>query len=263
MPNAGEPRRAAEERDVMSVVPQTTTRRFLAALVSLLVSATAVPAQQETARALHGVVADESTWQPVPSAQITLIETGDETWTKENGTFVFLHPPLGRVSIRVEAPGFPTMVEEVEVTADAALFVQFVLPQIHTVLDEILVLGRSNRSGIEPGEPRTAADLLAMEVRGILGNTGVVGADQAAIMLRGVGSISLRGDPAIYLDGVRLSGGPGEALRALAQIPASDIRDIRVLRGPTASFLKGSADGLIEILTKSGTNERSSRNPGF
>jgi len=240
----------------MSVVPQTTTRRFLAALVSLLVSAAAVPAQQETARALHGVVADESTWQPVPSARITLIETGVETRTKQNGTFVFPNPPLGRVSIRVEAPGFPVIVEEVEVTADASLFVQFVLPQIHTVLDGILVFGPSARSGIESGEPRTAADLLAMEVRGILGNSGMVGADHSAIMLRGVGSISLQGDPLIYLDGVRLSGDPGEALRALAQIPASDIRDIRVLRGPAASFLKGSADGLIEVRTRSGTNER-------
>lgn len=226
---------------------------FPVALVSLAASVVPLPAQQRPA--LYGVVAEESTWQPVPSARVTVLETGDETATEPNGTFVFRNPPLGRVSIRVEAPGLPVMVEEVEVTEDAALFVQFVLPDIHSVLDEIVVLGHSNPSAIESGEPRTAADLLATEVRGVLGNSGMVGADDSAILLRGVGSITLQGDPAIYLDGVRLGGGPGEALRALTQIPASDVRDIRVLRGPTASFIRGTADGVIEVRTKSGPND--------
>lgn len=234
----------------MGVIPQTALRRFLATFVLLLASVASLDAQQ--ARAIHGTVADESTWQPVPSARVTLVETGDETRTGLHGTFAFQNPPLGRVTIRVEAPGFPAMLEEVEVTTDATLFVQFVLPEIHAVLEEILVLGQGDRSG----EPRTAADLLAMEVRGILGNTGMVGTDDSAILLRGVGSISLQGDPVVYLDGVRMSAGPGGALQALAQIPASDIRDIQIHRGPTASFLKGSADGVIEVWTKSASHER-------
>ncbi len=238
----------------MGASPRPARRLFLAAHVALLACAASLPAQQESA--IHGVVANESTWRPVSSARVTLVETGDETQTGEKGTFVFRNPPHGRVSIRVEAPGFPVMVEEVEVTAEASLFVQFILPQIHAVLDEILVLARSGLSRTESGEPRTAADLLAMEVRGMLGNSGMVGADGAAILLRGVGSISLQGDPVVYLDGVRMGGGPGEALLALAQIPASEIRDIEILRGPAASFLKGWADGVIEVRTKSGSDRR-------
>jgi hypothetical protein len=230
-------------------------RLFLAAHVPLLACAASLPAQQESA--IHGVVANESTWRPVSSARVTLVETGDETQTGDKGTFVFRNPPHGRVSIRVEAPGFPVMVEEVEVTAEASLFVQFILPQIHAVLDEILVLARSGQPQRDSGEPLTAADLLAMKVRGIMGNSGMVGADGSAVMmLRGVGSISLQGDPVIYLDGVRMSGSPGEAVLALAQIPASEIRDIQVLRGPAASFLKGLADGVIEVRTKSGSDRR-------
>jgi hypothetical protein len=220
--------------------------------VALLASAAALSAQQRPA--LYGVVADESTWQPVASARVTILETGDETATGPKGTFVFPEPPLGRVSVKVEASGFPAMVQEVEVRADETLFVQFVLPNVYAVLDEILVQGWRNRSAST--EPRTAADLLAMEVRGILGNTGTVGADDSAILLRGVSSISLQSDPVVYLDGVRMSGGPGEAILALSLIPASDVRDIRVLRGPTAAFLQGSADGVIEVWTKSGPNER-------
>ena len=234
----------------MGIDPQAATRLSLSALVAFLACAAALPAQQ--ASAIHGVVADESTWRLVPSARVTLVETGDETLTGHSGTFVFPHPPLGRVSIRVEAPGFPAIVEEVEVTAHASLFVQFVLPRVAAVLDEILVLGRGSRPQVESGESRTAADLLAMEVRGVMGNSGMVGADEAAILLRGVGSMSLPGDPELYLDGVRMGGGPGEALAALELIPASEIRDIRILRGPAASFLRGSADGVIEVRTKSG-----------
>ena len=234
----------------MGASPRAASRVIPSALVSILVCAAALPAQQEPA--IHGVVADESTWRPVPSARVTLVETGDETLTGRNGTFSFARPPLGRVSIRVEAPGFPVMREEVEVTADAALFVQFVLPQVDAVLDEILVLARRSPQQVESGEPRTAADLLAMEVRGVMGNSGMVGADDAAILLRGVGSISLQGDPVLYLDGVRMGGGPGEALSALELIPASEIKDIRILRGPAAAFLRGSADGVIEVRTKSG-----------
>jgi hypothetical protein len=227
----------------------------LAAHVALLACAASLPAQQESA--IHGVVADESTWRLVSSARVTLVETGDETLTGAKGTFVFRNPPLGRVSIRVEAPGFPAIVEEVEVTANASLFVQFVLPHFHAVLDEILVLARSGQPQRDSGQPLTAADLLAMKVRGIMGNPGMVGADGSGIMmLRGVGSISLQGDPVIYLDGVRMSGSPGEALLALAQIPASEIRDIQILRGPAASFLTGSADGVIEVRTKSGPDQR-------
>jgi TonB-dependent starch-binding outer membrane protein SusC len=238
----------------MGASPQLATRLFVLAFVWLLHYPAAASAQQE--RAIHGVVADESTWRPVSAARVTLVETGVETRTGDNGTFVFPNPPLGRVSIRVEAPGFPTMVEEVEVTADASLFVQFILPNVHAVLDEIFVLARSNRPQSGSAEAVTAADLLAMEVRGVLGNSGMVGADGSAMMLRGVGSISLQGDPLIFLDGVRMSGGAGEALLALARIPASEIRDIRVLRGPAASFLRGSADGVIEVRTKSGADKR-------
>ena len=233
----------------MSAVSQAAVRLFSTALASILASAATLSAQQTMA--LHGVVADESSWQPVSSARVTLVETGAETVTGRLGTFVFPAAPLGQVSIRVEAAGFPVMVQEVEVTADATVFLEFVLPNVHEVLDEILVLaGRSHPP--ESSEPRSAADLIAMQVRGMLANSGTVGDDRSGILLRGVSSISLQGDPVVYLDGVRMSGGPGEALHALSSIPASDVREIRVLRGPTASFLRGSADGVIEVWTKSG-----------
>ena len=79
--------------------------------------------------------------------------------------------------------------------------------------------------------------------------------DYGAFGLAWKSAISLGGEPDIYLDGVRMAGGFGEALSLLRQIPASDVRDIQILRGPAAAFLHGSADGVIHVRTKSGRNE--------
>jgi outer membrane receptor protein involved in Fe transport len=46
-----------------------------------------------------------------------------------------------------------------------------------------------------------------------------------------------------------------DALHRLQQIPASDVKDIQILRGPVAAFLQGSADGAIFIRTRSGPDE--------
>ncbi len=46
--------------------------------------------------------------------------------------------------------------------------------------------------------------------------------------------------------------GLGQALEVLRQIPASDVKDIQVLRGPAAAFIQGSANGAILIETKFG-----------
>ena len=72
------------------------------------------------------------------------------------------------------------------------------------------------------------------------------------VLLRGTGTIGLSGEPQVFLDGVRI-GGFGPAMEVLSQIPARDVRNIRVLRGPASAFLQGSADGSIHVETRSGS----------
>jgi outer membrane cobalamin receptor len=204
---------------------------------------------------LEGVVADEATSTPVSSARITLVGTGIETRTQSDGTFAFLDAPVGPVAIRVDAPGFPIVVQEVEVKPDAVVFAQFILPSLQAVLDEILVRGRRSGRTTALAEPKTAVDLLAGRVPGTMRRSGIVGTSVSGVMMRGVSSISLAGEPVVYLDGVRLAGSFGEMLLLLSRIPASDVKDIQVLRGPAAAFLQGSADGVIQVWTRSGPSE--------
>ena len=72
------------------------------------------------------------------------------------------------------------------------------------------------------------------------------------VRLRGAKSLYTSDQPAIYLDGIRIdAGGPGQAIRALDQIPATSVRRIRILRGPaSASRYPNSASGVILVETE-------------
>ena len=76
--------------------------------------------------------------------------------------------------------------------------------------------------------------------------------------------------PAIYLDGVRIddrsSALPGsrepQAFHTLELIPASEVKQIRVLRGPAASArYAGAANGVILIETRRGDSGGLDRPP--
>src|SRR5687767_853496 len=71
---------------------------------------------------LHGIVAEEGTGRLVGSAKVTLVEAAIETATGDDGAFAFDDAPLGRFFVRVQAAGYPTVVEEVELAPGVELF---------------------------------------------------------------------------------------------------------------------------------------------
>lgn len=229
---------------------------FVAGSSLFIMALGASPALAQDDVRLAGVVGDERTSTPVASAKVTILGTELETVSGADGTFAFSEAPLGPVTVRVEVPGYPTVNEEVVVQEGAVVFVQFILPSVDAFLDEILVLGRSTGASTPLSESRTAADLLVGQIPAASVSPGEVGLDRSEVRLRGVSSISVRSEPAVYLDGVRMAGGFGEALAMLRQIPANDVRDIQLLRGPAAAFVYGAADGAILIRTRSGSESQ-------
>ena len=214
---------------------------FLAAAQGLSLMPAAVLAQ----RPLHGVVADEATLALIDSARVTVVGTELEATTGGDGTFSFEGVPLGSLAVRIEAPGYPVMVEQVEVVRDVVLYMQVMMPRSDVILGELA----TPPTGVS--EARTAAELVARKVLDMNPNSGNLGLNTNPVRLRGTGTFGLGGEPAVFLDGVRI-GTFGPAMEVLSQIPASDVRNIRVLRGPAAAFLRGSADGSIHIETRSG-----------
>lgn len=208
-------------------------------------------AAQESAP-LQGIVADEQTGQPIASALVTVVGTQLETRTDADGIFELPGVPLGRAFLRVQAAGHPTIVDEVEVTHEQLLFVPLLVPS-PGVLAELLVIGRraEPKGGLMA---RSAADLVALQIPGMSGLSTLEDRplSPTRLGLRGRGTFNLSGEPAIVLDGVRISGGVGNAMSVLRQVPAGDVKSIRVLKGPSSAFLYGSADGVIIIETGPG-----------
>jgi hypothetical protein len=125
------------------------------------------------------------------------------------------------------------------------------VPSAAAVLGELLVTGKRSDTRPTP-TARTAADLLAVQIPEL--GPATTGARPRGnpqgqrLGLRGRGTFGGDGEPTIVLDGTLVRGG----LEVLRQIPATDVKSIRVLRGPSAAFLYGSSDGVIYVQTESG-----------
>ena len=223
--------------------------RFAALALTASALAPDFTVAQSTA-VIQGVVADEITGLVIPSASVSIVDTDRETTTTPDGVFAFRGVAAGRFSVRVRAPGYATVVEIVDVAPGGSVFVQVGMPSVAMILNGILVVAPP--ASEKRPEARTAADLVALQVPGLMANSGIIGLSSNPVLLRGVNSMTLSSEAAIFLDGVRLRGGRGQAMDALSKIPASDVKSIRIIRGPAAALVDGSANGVVYVETRAG-----------
>jgi outer membrane receptor protein involved in Fe transport len=203
--------------------------------------------------------------EPLQGATVVLPESGRGAITDPRGIFSFEEVPAGPVTVRIEMEGYTTLVESLEVLPSEISLVQFHLLPVSVVLEGLTVSAdRTDRrrrgaaeaevSGDEEGG--TATDLLLRQVPGlsVTRSDGEAGAG-ISIRLRGVSSVSLSSEPAIYLDDVRIDeGGSSGAIDVLNQIPASLVERIRILRGSVATMRYPlAASGVIVIETRRGS----------
>lgn len=245
-------------RRFVITVPATVFASVSMALAVSTASAVAQAIAPEDAP-LQGFVADELTGEVITSARVTIMGTEMETRTDEAGTFAFADPPLGDVSLRVQAEGYPVVVDKAEVRPDEVVYVYVRLPQVQIVLGELRIVARGSASEDEAEGlhgAQTAAHLLARQVPGLTNVDGIVGqmGNDHTIVLRGQNSI-LNSEPVVLLDGIRLTRGLLGAMEALTRIPAEQVLRIRVLRGPAAAFIQGEASGAIVVETGSRYDE--------
>ncbi len=217
-------------------------------------SAAQVAPPLPTQAPLQGVVVDEATYQPVDSATVIIVGTNLVVTTNRWGSFAFPDAPLGPVSLQVSAPGHPSIVEDVEVREGRVVFMQVALPSVAAILSELFVSGASRAHASETA--RTAADLLALEVPRTRVSSGMVGGSNYQLRLRPGNTFLGNGAPLILIDGVVMSSDEG-AFDALERIPASDVAEIEILKGPATAFLyPWAANGVVNVKTKRGSRDR-------
>lgn len=238
--------------------------------VGIFLSGPYFAVEGQASASLTGIVLQEGSDQPLPGATLMILETQRSVVTDENGEFSFSGLTSGEVVLRAGLDGYASVVESLEIASNEVGFVQLRLPPLFAALDEIFVIAEQSFGGAgyqeasvqnDDSDLGTAADLLEGKVLGLdlRRNTGTAGGG-ARVQLRGPSSMFLSNEPAIYVDGIRVSSRIGSldsgnyaGLHALEMIPASIVERIRVLRGPAAGAQYPDANnGVILIETRRG-----------
>ena len=226
------------------------TRRAVApAVLAIALAGTSVPAGGQARSGLSGVVLDALSERPLAGVVLTL----DEhlvTQTDAAGGFAFPELRGGEHTLRVDLDRYASSVEQVSIAEHEAIFLQVALAPVAVALAELLAVVDDPSREIRPesGDPRTAADLLQSRVPGLNLRRNMGSASGGArVQVRGVNSLALSHEPTLYLDGVRISSRAGE-VHALETIPASSVKRIRIIRGPSAQYPEAS-NGAILIET--------------
>ena len=247
-------------------VPRSST--LVAPLLFIVAAATPGLSGQDHG-SVAGTVLDQVSGEPLEGVSVWIDGGASAIVTDALGGFDFPSVPVGSVVMRVERPGYAAVVEAISITAGEAALVQFELFPLSFLLGELRVTAERDEAaararGHTEGEidargrteASTALDLLSNRIPGLRITRGGEVGSPATVRLRGESSATQNNAPVVYLDGVRMADDLKHAFQMLQNIPAAEVRRIRVLRGPAASAqYLDAANGIILI-------ELRSPNPG-
>jgi len=252
-------------------------RLGLAACAAFLVSAAPLPAQQ--AGTVTGQVTNATSGRELSGVQISILGSGLGTLTGNNGRFLIPNVPAGPVTVRADMIGFGVQEVQVTVVAGETALADFTLTERAISLDEIVVTGSGaetarrklgnsistvNAVDVVRSAPITSVDqLIQGRSAGVAMNlaSGTVGLG-GMIRIRGMTSVSLSGDPVVYIDGIRVDASHDQSgvwfggmdISRLQDISPSEVDRIEIVKGSAASTLYGTqgANGVIQVFTKRG-----------
>ena len=202
-----------------------------------------------------GTVISQDDGQPIIGAAVKVVGTSQGMLTDVNGRFS-LTLPAGKTDLQVTYLGYEGK------TVKAKNGMRIFLQSDASALDEVLVVayGTQKKSSFTGAASTIKSDEIkklqvsslskALEgaVAGvqISSSSGTPGSD-AAIRIRGIGSISANQSPLIVLDGVPYEG-------SLNSIPSQDVESMTILKDAAANSMYGArgSNGVIMITTKSG-----------
>ena len=204
-----------------------------------------------------GEVVDDVTLEPIVGAAIAVVSHELSGVTNADGHFSLRDVPSGNISVRVEQIGYIAVVGEVEVRSNSVTFVRFPLSPLAFLLDELRVVADRPEEEAEDGgsyteiipdesdSARNALELLTARVPSLTVRTDAVGGStRSEIRIRGNASVFRSNMPSIYVDGARAD------IVYLEDLSATEVRRIRVLRGPSAaSPYPDAANGVILVET--------------
>ncbi|TDN38357.1 TonB-dependent receptor [Hymenobacter sp. UV11] len=243
-------------------------------LMSLVLMLTLFQVVLAQTRVVSGQVTDQKTGEGLPGVTVLLKGTSNGVSTNADGTFSLTVPTSGGTLI---FSSVSYVSQERLLGADSQFKVG--LAADNKQLSEVVVTGYGGSQDVKDITGSIAKvgekDFLLQPVQSFdqaltgrtagvqINSTGGALADQTAIRIRGVNSISNSSGPLIVVDGVPINstdnantfnGGNGTRYNPLADINPNDIQSVEVLKDASAAAIYGSraANGVLIITTKRG-----------
>lgn len=220
-------------------------------------------------RLLAGRVISSDDGAGLPGTAVLVKGSNTGTTTDAEGRFK-LSVPTGGGTLVVSYVGYlrqeieigDRTTIEIKLEADSRLLSEVVVTALG-IQREKKALGYAQQSlsgkAVSEVRPSNVANALSGKIAGVRVQAGTGPGGGSTIQIRGASSITNNNQPLIVIDGVpieqsfqkRLGGG-------LSDVNPENIKDISVLKGPSASALYGSraANGVILITTKNGAGTK-------
>ncbi|MGH7719683.1 MAG: carboxypeptidase-like regulatory domain-containing protein, partial [Gemmatimonadaceae bacterium] len=232
---------------------------------------------------ITGRVTDRTSGQPVVAAQVSVTGTTLGRITGEDGRYMIPNVPAGPVQVQARRIGYESQTQSVTVADGATATLDFVLTEAVAQLEQVVTTVTGNQRRAEIGNAiaridadstvrsapvRDLGDLVNGRAAGVqvFFPNGVVG-QAPRFRIRGVNSFTVRNDPLVIVDGVRVENSPGTLGAAnlvalvfpqntgrLADLNPEEIETIDIVKGPSAATLYGTdaANGVVLVTTKRG-----------
>ncbi len=229
--------------------------------MAILLSTFSLFAQNRT---ITGTVSDQNGNR---LANATVSVKGESTAVATNANGVFsLSVPANATTLVISYVGAQS--REISITNKSAIVASLELAD--TKLNEVVVIGYGNAKRVNLTASQTSVSAKEIEktinttieqaIQGrsagvyITQNSGQPGGGMS-VAIRGISTISGNTEPLYVIDGVQMQGGgTTNSSNPLSGLNPSDIEDIQVLQGPSATAIYGSrgTNGVLLITTKRG-----------
>ncbi len=226
-------------------------------------------------RTVTGTVLDDK-GAPLSGATVTVKNSNVSTSTNTNGVFTLKVPVNARI-LTVSYVGMQSS----QITIGSGNDLRVSLSGATNALNDVVVVGygRSRRANLTTAQSsigakeieKTVNTTVEQAIQGraagvfVTQNSGQPGGG-ISVTIRGVSSINGNTEPLYVIDGVQVQGsGTGNSASALAGLNPTDIEDMQILQGPSATAIYGSrgTNGVILITTKRGKTGEAKLNYGF
>lgn len=225
---------------------------------------------------ISGTVTDAETDEPIPQANVFIIELESGAATDFDGNYEISNVEHGTYKVRISSVGYASLEESITVDENNTTF-DFSLGADIRLLDQVVVSALGFEENIDEmavSQSRVSGDRLTGSgesnlVSGLSGKTSGVNVINtsgdpgagARILIRGANTITGNNQPLFVVDGVPVyNTQAGSGIAGVAQqsrindLNPNDIKSVRILKGPSAAAVWGSraANGVVIIETKSG-----------